>query len=73
VGIGRVFTYGGAKTHRSMEASIEHMDDKLFKLEHMMKTPYGRQLARERTRRLEEFKRYWLEETGSAKVMLFDN
>jgi len=38
VGIGRSFTYCGAKQEgKPMQTSIDHYDDKLLKLEHMMK------------------------------------
>lgn len=54
VGIGRLFTYGGARTSRGLSVGI--MDEKLFKLEGLMKTEPGKELARERTRRLREWK-----------------
>jgi uncharacterized protein len=73
VGIGRVFTYGGAKTTRGMEGSIEMTEIKLFELEGMMKTGPGREIARERTERLRIFRGWWDEEveTGSlgSKVL----
>ncbi|KAF8862155.1 HD domain-containing protein [Acephala macrosclerotiorum] len=68
VGIGRVFTFGGAKTERSMDESIKIFDNKLFKLEDLMKTAPGKQIARERTRRLKEFYRQFEEETAIAKL-----
>ncbi|KAB5554754.1 hypothetical protein GE09DRAFT_1122245 [Coniochaeta sp. 2T2.1] len=64
VGVGRMFTYGGARTDRSMEATMEHLDEKLVRLEGMMKTGEGRRLARERTERLKVFRGWWVEETG---------
>ncbi|KAI1495134.1 hydrolase [Biscogniauxia mediterranea] len=64
IGIGRVFTFTGARTERSMDDSIEHFHDKLLKLQGMMKTPVGRELARERTRRMQEFLKWWDEETA---------
>ncbi|GAB1313929.1 HD/Pproductase domain-containing protein [Madurella fahalii] len=66
VGIGRMFTFGGAKTDRTMDGTMEHLDDKLFKLEGMMKTAVGRELARERTERMREFKRWWNDEFRSV-------
>lgn len=63
VGIGRLFTYGGAKTGRSMAESMEHLDDKLLKLQYMAKTEIGRQMARERTEKLQTFKQWWTMET----------
>ncbi|KAF7563464.1 hypothetical protein G7046_g675 [Stylonectria norvegica] len=45
VGIGRVFAFGGAKG-RTLGQSMEHFDEKLLRLEGMMKTDEGRRLAR---------------------------
>jgi uncharacterized protein len=76
VGIGRCFTFLGAQGNKrqkhdqqtqqrwEMDQSIEHFSDKLEKLEGMMKTDTGKEMARERTRRLKEFKSWWEEETG---------
>lgn len=44
------------------------MDEKLFKLEGLMKTEPGKELARERTRRLREWKGWWDEEVGSERM-----
>ncbi|KAL6247347.1 hypothetical protein RBB50_005693 [Rhinocladiella similis] len=63
IGIGRCFTFGGAKGARSLEDSIEHFHDKLLKLESMMKTPAGKVLAAERSRRIREFVGWWNDET----------
>jgi len=63
-----VFTFGGAKTERSMDESIKIFDDKLFKLEDLMKTAPGRRLVRERTRRMEDFYRQFEEETAITKL-----
>ncbi|KAJ9156365.1 HD domain-containing protein [Pleurostoma richardsiae] len=62
VGIGRCFTYGGAKTQRSMGASVDHFEEKLLRVEGMMKTEAGRRLARERSERLRVFREWWREE-----------
>ncbi len=70
VGIGRVFTYGGAKTDRDMHQSVDMMDFKLFKLEGFMKTEPGRKMAREATRRLQVFRDWWSEEVGIEAVGL---
>lgn len=64
VGVGRLFTYGGARTKRDMAATMEHLDEKLVRLEGMMKTEEGRRLARERTERILVFRGWWVEETG---------
>ncbi|KAM7194799.1 hypothetical protein V8F20_007819 [Naviculisporaceae sp. PSN 640] len=66
VGIGRMFTYGGAKTGRPLDESMQHFDDKLLKLEGMVKTRVGKELARERTERLRVFKEWWGEEVAFA-------
>jgi uncharacterized protein len=68
VGIGRTFTFGGAKSAaRGMDGTIEHFTDKLEKLESMMKTEIGRELARVRTQRLREFRSWWDEEVSEAR------
>ncbi|KAK3309084.1 uncharacterized protein B0T15DRAFT_128871 [Chaetomium strumarium] len=67
VGIGRMFTFGGARTTgRSMDGSMEHVDEKLVRLEGMMKTAVGRELARVRGERLRVFQGWWREEVGFA-------
>ncbi|KAM3423225.1 hypothetical protein BST61_g673 [Cercospora zeina] len=66
VGIGRVFAFGAVKaSDRGLQGSIDHFDDKLLKLEGMMKTSTGKRLARERTERLKQFREWWDEETRS--------
>ncbi|KAK4228737.1 hypothetical protein QBC38DRAFT_361154 [Podospora fimiseda] len=62
VGIGRMFTFGGAKGGRTLEETMGHLDEKLVLLEDMMKTGIGRMMARERTERLEMFRGWWGEE-----------
>ncbi|EGP90370.1 unnamed protein product [Zymoseptoria tritici ST99CH_1A5] len=63
VGIGRVFAFGAVRdTGRGLQGSIDHFTDKLEKLESMMKTDTGKRLARQRTRRLREFRSWWEEE-----------
>ncbi|KAI0536356.1 HD domain-containing protein [Xylaria digitata] len=64
IGIGRVFTFTGARTKASMADSIQHFHEKLLKLQSMMKTDVGRQLAEERTRRMKEFLQWWGEEAA---------
>jgi uncharacterized protein len=68
VGIGRTFTYNGAKvkTSAGMDEAIKHFDDKLLNLEAMMKTEQGRKIARTRTDRLRNFKEWWREETMTS-------
>ena len=63
VGIGRVFTYGGAKApSRGMQGSVKHFGEKLEKLEGMMKTAEGRRLAMVRSERLRMFREWWEDE-----------
>ncbi|KAL5332771.1 hypothetical protein BJX70DRAFT_99064 [Aspergillus crustosus] len=70
VGIGRCFTFLGAKGRDmlregeswEMENSIRHFGEKLERLEGMMKTETGRRMAKVRTERLVEFQRWWEEE-----------
>jgi len=62
VGVGRVFTYGSARTSRSMQESMGMYEKKLFDREASMKTEPGREMARERTERLRVFKGWWDEE-----------
>jgi len=67
VGIGRVFTYGGANM-RDMEGSVELFHEKLLKLESIMKTAPGMVLARERTAILNQFQEWWKSETAVQSV-----
>ncbi|KAH8881570.1 HD domain-containing protein [Thozetella sp. PMI_491] len=64
VGLGRMFTFGGAKTNRSMADTMDHLDEKLLRLESMIKTEAGRKIAKERTERLLLFKQWWKDETA---------
>ncbi|KAL6808833.1 hypothetical protein GGI42DRAFT_223286 [Trichoderma sp. SZMC 28013] len=66
VGIGRVFTFGGAKG-RDLGNSIDHFEEKLLKLETMMKTDVGREMARERTERLRLMQEWWKQETEGVE------
>lgn len=63
VGIGRLFTFGGAKMPQSsMQLSREHIQEKLMNLEGLMKTGTGQRIARVRTERLQFFSQWWDEE-----------
>lgn len=66
IGIARCFTFGGAKGTRSLEESVEHFHDKLFKLQSMMKTVTGRKMAAERAKRLHDFVDWWDDEASGA-------
>ena len=63
IGIGRTFTYGGAKGGRTMDDPIRHFTEKLENLQGLMKTEEGKRMAAERTRRLVEFRHWWEEES----------
>ena len=65
VGIGRVFAFGGAR-NRSLSSSMDHFDEKLLRIEGMMKTDVGRKLAKERTERLQLMQQWWRSETGDV-------
>lgn len=64
VGIARCFTFGGAKggKDRGLSESVDHFTEKLEKLEEMMKTDAGRDMARVRTERLKVYRGWWEEE-----------
>jgi len=61
IGIARVFAYGGAKNRpiddrgASGQSSLDHFDEKLFKLEALMNTLPAKKLAAERTEFMREF------------------
>ncbi|KAI1433264.1 hydrolase [Xylaria sp. CBS 124048] len=65
VGIGRTFTYGGAKG-RPMEQTMAHFEEKLLRLEGLIKTDAGRQLAKQRTDRLRLMQQWWADETDGV-------
>ncbi|EEY14279.1 HD domain containing protein [Verticillium alfalfae VaMs.102] len=65
VGVGRCFTFGGAKGGgRGLQGAIDHFEEKLLRIEGMMKTEAGRRLAAERTERLRVFEQWWRDETA---------
>ncbi|KAI9674014.1 MAG: hypothetical protein M1829_003857 [Trizodia sp. TS-e1964] len=66
VGIGRCFAYNAAAGCGSMDVAIAHFHEKLEKVEQMMKTQLGREIAATRTRRLKEFRGWWEEEVAGA-------
>lgn len=67
IGIGRCFTFGGAKGARSLQNSIDHFDDKLLKLESMMKTEAGKVMAKERSSRIRDFMGWWKDEITAGQ------
>ncbi|KAK8049399.1 hypothetical protein PG994_011129 [Apiospora phragmitis] len=66
VGIGRCFTFGGTKPDRSMDDSIQHFEDKLVRIQGMMKSETGKELAKQRTERLIQFREWWNDEAAFA-------
>jgi len=63
IGIGRCFTFAGAKRQEDgMIGAITHLGEKLERLEGMMKIGTGKELAAVRTRRLKTFRSWWGEE-----------
>ena len=68
VGVGRVFTYGGARTRRGVDCSMRLFEDKLLRLQGLMKTEPGRRMAHEMTERLRAFQRWWGEETHVGEM-----
>lgn len=73
VGIGRAFTYSavkGMRTEQGMQEPMRHFEEKLERLEGMMKTGEGKRLARERTERLRIFRRWWEEENALIADMV---
>jgi uncharacterized protein len=61
VGVGRLFTYTGAKCNER-GLSVDHIYDKLLKIVDRMKTSTGKAMAEERTERLKVFLGWWAEE-----------
>lgn len=61
IGIARAFAYGGSKGRLLVkngpvkDDTRSHFDDKLFKLESLMNTEYGKKLAAKRTRFMHRF------------------
>lgn len=63
IGIGRCLSFGAAKfPDQPMGRAINHFEEKLYKLESMMKTESGMKIARRRTDVLREFAKEWKEE-----------
>ncbi len=66
IGIGRCFAYTAARGKGSLQEAIIHFQEKLERLESMMKTMTGREMAVERTERLKIFRGWWDEEVGKV-------
>jgi uncharacterized protein len=58
IGIGRLFTFGGAKG-RDLDLSMKHLDARLLRSGDFMKTQTGECMIKERLARLEVFKDWW--------------
>lgn len=63
IGIGRCFAYRGAKRGMGLDTAIAHFDEKLLRLESMMKTKTGKDMARQRSERLHVFRDWFVAET----------
>lgn len=73
VGIGRCFTFGGAKRRgERMDVAIDHFNEKLEKLEGMMKTETGKKMAAVRTQRVKMFKGWWEDEVKGINHIRVD-
>ncbi|KAF3920141.1 hypothetical protein AA313_de0203120 [Arthrobotrys entomopaga] len=61
VGIGRTFTYSGAKgaAGPGMENVLKHFEEKLLRLGGMMKTKTGQDMAEQRIKILRDFEKCW--------------
>jgi len=66
IGIARCFTYNGAKGAAGLDTAIAHFEDKLLRLESMMKTQSGRRMAAQRSSRVRQFMVWWQQEGGPA-------
>ena len=60
-GIARCVAYNAVKG-RKLEDAVEHFEEKLVRLEGLMKTETGKEMARVRTERLRVFMGWWEEE-----------
>ena len=65
IGIARCFAYSAVKS-QELETAVAHFKEKLERLEGMMKTETGRQMAAVRSRRLREFRSWWEMEAAFA-------
>lgn len=71
VGIGRCFTYNATVSRQgSMHNAYQHFEDKLIRLEGMMKTKTGKTMAAERTHRIRLFREWWQQENDFTADVL---
>ncbi|KAF3761040.1 hypothetical protein M406DRAFT_296574 [Cryphonectria parasitica EP155] len=69
IGIGRTFTFGGARTDStSMEDAMDQIETRLLRVGEMMKTDVGRRLAKERSRKLLVFKDWYRDEEALVGI-----
>jgi len=69
IGIGRTFTYTGAKGRQGgMKGTLQHFYEKLLNIQNMMKTETGRKMAWERTERMKTFLQWWKEEDPASLI-----
>ncbi|KAE9380284.1 HD domain-containing protein [Stipitochalara longipes BDJ] len=71
IGVGRVFTFGGAKAERNMDESMAMLEKKLLRLQGMMKTGPGKRMAMEKTEKLKMFRAWWDEERRAEQLGAF--
>lgn len=82
IGVGRCFTFGGARRTMaaaadadaddgasSMEEAMAQVETRLLRVGEMMKTDVGRRLAKERSRRLMVFRDWYREEEALVGMM----
>ncbi|KAL4807221.1 hypothetical protein BDV18DRAFT_159440 [Aspergillus unguis] len=63
IGIARVFAFGGAmRPGTGLESCLEYLGERGEGVEALMKTSTGREMARERARRIKEYRKWWEEE-----------
>lgn len=73
IGVGRCFTFGGARTEsESMEEAVDQIETRLLRVGEMMKTDVGRRLAKERSRRLRTFRDWWRDEESTSLKGLYE-
>jgi uncharacterized protein len=65
-GIARCFVFGAAVRRAPLRDCVAHFAEKLVRIEGRMKTTRGREMARERTRRIYEFWKWWKDENGEV-------
>jgi len=67
IGIARCFSYSGS-TNRSLDDSIKHFDDKLFKLQALMFCDQAKKIAKERSDFMHLFYQQYQKELAESKT-----